>query len=340
MTDAPPTLSIVIPAYNVAAYIEQAVTSALDQSVRDCEVIVVDDGSTDATPAVLAALAEARGDTRLRIVRQENGGLSAARNTGIRHARSRYIGFLDGDDAWRPEKAERQLALMEADPRIGISFSHSEYMLEDGTLTGQFLVAEIERPSLRQMIRRNHVGNGSAPIVRRDCFEQAGVFRAELRSCEDYEMWCRILSATSFVAAAVPAPLTLYRLRGSSLCFAFDTFLENADRAVAFLRDTIPRMPDRVFDRGLAEHHRITAWKALTSGQTTASMRYLARAIRLNPWLLVSDRRAVVTLVAIAVRKSGSPGLQRAFDAMLASFKLRQGAGIAMRRTRQVPDAR
>ncbi len=90
-----PMLSVVIPAYNVAAYIEAAVESALDQTFRDLEVIVVDDGCTDETPVVLAALAERRRDSRLRIVRQANGGLANARNAGIREF-ARHLYRLPG----------------------------------------------------------------------------------------------------------------------------------------------------------------------------------------------------------------------------------------------------
>src|SRR5271170_6834147 len=104
MTRAP-ILSIVIPAYNVVAFIAQAVISALEQSFADIEVIVVDDGSTDATPQVLTRLADMRRDPRLRIIRQANAGLSGARNTGIAAAHGAFIGLLDGDDLWRANKA-------------------------------------------------------------------------------------------------------------------------------------------------------------------------------------------------------------------------------------------
>jgi len=323
---ATPTLSIVIPAYNVERYIADAVASALGQTFADIEVVVIDDGSTDTTPAILAAIAAERRDPRLRIVRKPNGGLAAARNTGIRYSAGRYIGFLDGDDIWCPQKAEKQIALMEAGPGTGISFSYSEYMLEDGTRTGRLLTPEIARPGLAQMIRRNHVGNGSSPIVRRACFDRAGLFDETLLSCEDYEMWCRILHGTASTAALLPESLTLYRLRETSLCFAFDRFLENADRAVDLLQERIPELPPRIFSAARAEHYRITAWKALSSGHPEAAERYMRMAIRLFPWLLVSDWRALGTAVAIAVRKSGSSSLQSAFAFLLERRRSRQEA--------------
>jgi glycosyltransferase involved in cell wall biosynthesis len=317
---APPLLSIVIPAYNVAPYVSQAVYSALEQSLRDIEVIVVDDGSTDGTSQILDEISRACDDPRLRIVRQANGGLSAARNTGIRNARAGYIGFLDADDIWAPEKAELQVLLMQSDPTIGISFSYSEYLTEDGRHTDSILFAEKMEPSLHDMIRRNHAGNGSTPIVRRECFEIAGLFREELKSCEDYEMWCRILWITPYRAACLAKPLTFYRLRESSLSFNSLKFVENADRAIACLRDAMPNLPERVINSGHAEHYRIAAWKAVSSGRHMDALRLLAKGLSLKPMLLFTDWRAIGTAISIVLPES-------ARSWMAAKGKARQRAG-------------
>jgi glycosyltransferase involved in cell wall biosynthesis len=295
-----PTLSIVIPAYNVADYIEAAISSALDQTFRDLEVIVVEDGSTDQTPAVIEALGRRRKDQRLRIVSKANGGLAAARNTGIAEAKGAFVGFLDGDDIWMPEKAEKHLLSMQKDPSIGISFSNSAYLTEDGQRTGTFLIAGKSNPSLHDMIRRNHVGNGSSPIVRRACFEIAGIFHPDLRSCEDYEMWCRILRS-GFRASGLDDPLTLYRLRTTSLSFNFEKFLENADRAMSYLKTAMPNVPRSVFRAGHAEHYRIAAWKAVSSSQTSSARKLLMKAVRLRPGLMLSDWRAFATAVALVI---------------------------------------
>jgi glycosyltransferase involved in cell wall biosynthesis len=299
-----PLVSIVIPAYNVAPYICEAVYSALEQTLSNIEVIVVDDGSTDFTPKILHDIKCAYDDPRLRIVSQENGGLSAARNTGIRNAHGAFIGFLDGDDIWAPEKAKLQVGMMLADETIGISFSHSEFLTEDGRRTGSILIAEKTQPSLHDMIRRNHVGDGSSPIVRRKCFEIAGLFREELQSCEDYEMWCRILWLTPYRAQLLPMPLTFYRLRESSLSFNSAKFVENADRAIGCLRDTMTKLPQRVIRTGHAEHYRIAAWKAVSSGRHMDALRLLTRAILLHPMLLFSDWRAMGTAVSIILPES------------------------------------
>jgi glycosyltransferase involved in cell wall biosynthesis len=296
-----PELSIVIPAYNVSHYIEAAVVSALGQTFTDLEVIVVDDGSTDETPSVLQNISKKYADPRLRIIRQDNGGLSAARNTGIRNARGAFIGLLDADDLWLLRKAALQIAMMKRDPTIGVSFSHSEYLTESGIRTGSILLAGKPAPSLHDMIRRNHVGNGSTAIVRRDCFESAGLFRTELRSCEDYEMWCRILWLTEYVAALIPEPLTLYRLRDSSLSFNSMKFVESADLAIDCIRKAMRNVPGSVIRAGHAEHYRIAAWKAISTGHHRAAIRLLARALSMRPLLIFADWRALGTAVAIFI---------------------------------------
>ena len=322
-TGRAPLLSIVVPAYNVAPYIEAAVRSALAQTLRDLEVVVVDDGSTDDTPRVLERLAAALDDPRLRILRQDNGGLSAARNAGILAARGEFVGLLDGDDEWLPQKAALHLGVMTADPTIGLTFSHSEYMTEAGARAGNILLAGKARPSLHDMIRRNHFGNGSTVVARRACFEEAGLFLPELRSCEDYEMWRRVLWLTSYEALLIPRPLTLYRLRESSLSFDSRKFVSYADRAMAILRQDMPNVPERVMRAGHAEHYRIAAWKAISCGRRKDALALMARALALRPLFLVTDWRALGAAVAIA-----SPRRLRDFLAASAKALQKSHSGI------------
>lgn len=113
--------SVIIPTYNYGRFLREAIESVQRQTVQDLEIIVVDDGSTDDTQDVLRAIDE----PRLRVFRTENRGISATRNEGLRHARGSFIGFLDADDRWRPNKLEMQLGMMEAEPEIGAVFANA-----------------------------------------------------------------------------------------------------------------------------------------------------------------------------------------------------------------------
>jgi glycosyltransferase involved in cell wall biosynthesis len=314
-----PVLSIVIPAYNVERYVGDAIASALGQTMREIEVIVVDDGSTDKTAGVAAAFE----DPRLVIKRKPNGGLSSARNAGIAAARGKYIGFLDGDDLWHPTKAERHVTKMEADATIGLSYSYSDYVEDDGTPTGRILFSKLSRPSLEQMIRRNHVGNGSAPVVRASCFRAVGTFDESLRSCEDWEMWVRLLRDSRTVALLIPEVLTSYRIVATSLSMDFAGFLRGAELAAAKIKAQTPQVGARVVRRGLATCYRIAGTKALHSGRRSEALRLIGQALALDPPLMLSDPRLAVTLILALVPSWAKPALHRFIHRVLGALVIR-----------------
>ncbi|MBK8993570.1 MAG: glycosyltransferase family 2 protein, partial [Gammaproteobacteria bacterium] len=139
-------VSVVIPAYNAAAFIERAVDSVLTQSYRSREVLVVNDGSTDRTGEVLARYGSA-----IRVIDQPNGGLSSARNRGIREARGEFVALLDADDRWLPEKLERQVQAMVADPGIGFCSTRALVETPEGVPAGEWGCPKIEGSVLRTL---------------------------------------------------------------------------------------------------------------------------------------------------------------------------------------------
>jgi glycosyltransferase involved in cell wall biosynthesis len=301
-----PLLSIVIPAYNVEEFIRPAVDSALAQDFDSFEVIVVNDGSTDHTVERLQDI----DNPRLRIVHQSNSGLSAARNTGILNARGKYIGLLDGDDLWHPQKAARHVECMEQNPSLGITFSYSVYIDDDGHPSGQLLISKVQRPTLREMIMRNHVGNGSTAVVKRECFDQAGLFDISLFSCEDYEMWVRILQKTQFQCGLVPELLTEYRVRSGSLTLNYDKFLDNARKVMEIFDTYLENFPPSLRNRALAEIYRITSRKALSAGQLDLAYKFMKEALKHSPSLIIRDLRAFGTLVLIQIQRLLPEGLR------------------------------
>jgi peptidoglycan/LPS O-acetylase OafA/YrhL len=283
-------LSVVIPNYNTAEFVEFAVHSALNQTYSDIEVIVVDDGSTDDSVRRILSIA----DHRLTCVTQENRGLSGARNTGILLARGEYIGFLDSDDTWYPDKARKHVALMNADRQLGLTFSHSAYLNEEGVETGHLLISSCKAPTAIDLTKRNHVGNGSTPVVRRVCFDEAGWFDEGLRSCEDIEMWVRLAARTSFKLRLIPEILTGYRVREGSLSVAFDRFVADGRRAVERFGLVIPNFPQAASDRALAQIVRVASRKAFSSGHIEQSRSLLWIALCLSPGMPFYDSKAMV----------------------------------------------
>lgn len=186
-----PRVTVVTPAYNVAAYIGEAVNSVLRQTFTDFEYLVVDDGSVDNSAEVVRA--HASDDPRFRLVPGEHRGLSAARNVGIREGRGEYIAYLDGDDRWHPRFLERQIASIESlPPDVGLVFCRSRMILENGTpvffqwqRAGRYDFDDF-------LVGSNPARNGSSLLIRRSCFEDVGGFNEELHSVEDLDMWLRI----------------------------------------------------------------------------------------------------------------------------------------------------
>jgi len=187
-----PRVSVVIPAFNYAHFLPKAIQSVLQQTFCDFELIIVDDGSTDATAEVVKAYLK---DERVRYIYQENRGLSAARNTGIRQARGEYIALLDADDLWLPEKLERQLQVFEREGSgVALVYCFIEYVDEYGKVLESVKEPPVENPTLGDLLYANWIlGSGSSVLIKKEAFDRVGFFDEELRSLEDMNMWLRIL---------------------------------------------------------------------------------------------------------------------------------------------------
>jgi len=219
-----PLVSVVMPIYNVQDYLAKSVESVLAQSFTDFELILVDDGSTDASN--LMAQMFAHKDKRIRLVKQKNRGLAGARNTGIYESEGKYVAFLDSDDLWHTEKLQQHVDLMEKNPDVGVSYSCSEFIDDQGESIGLFQSPKMSDISEKDVLLRNPIGNGSVPIIRRATLHQIAFTKADgrvnffdesLRQSEDIECWVRIISTTNWKFAGIDKPLTYYRVNDSGL---------------------------------------------------------------------------------------------------------------------------
>jgi glycosyltransferase involved in cell wall biosynthesis len=206
-----PAVSVVVATYNYGRFLADALESALAQTFRDLEVVVVDDGSTDETPAVVRPFLA---DPRVRCVRTDHMGQPGAKNVGIRLARAPLVAFLDADDLWLPAKLERQLPLFEIDRRVGVVYSRRLLIDEEGW------PLEYEQPPLyhgqvlEAMFRTNFVCFSSV-VVRRRVFEEAGPFDERLALAIDYDQWLRV--ARHWCFDYVDEPLVRYRVGHANL---------------------------------------------------------------------------------------------------------------------------
>jgi glycosyltransferase involved in cell wall biosynthesis len=193
-----PTVSVIIPTYNRAHLIGRSIQSVLDQTYRDFEIIVVDDGSTDNTEEIVKRF----NDDRIRYIKHDtNRGAGAARNTGIKAARGKYIAFHDSDDECLPEKLEKHIKVFETvPPEVGVVYSDMLQISEDGktkylhspTITGKNII---------DPKTSNYQAWGLATgivISRKDCFDVTGLFDENFQRSEDLELFIRLAKHYSF----------------------------------------------------------------------------------------------------------------------------------------------
>lgn len=199
------TIDVVIPAYNAGAFIAQTLQSLLLQDAPINSVIVVNDGSVDDTQAKVRAFQEQNPQLKIVLIDQDNAGLSAARNAGIRQSKADYIALLDADDLWRSRKLSSQIAIFQKsqNPQLGVVYCAYELIDAAGKLLpnkAQTLIAPKLRGNVyKHLLRGNFIsGSGSSVLIARTVFEQVGLFDQQLKACEDWDMWLRIAQHYQF----------------------------------------------------------------------------------------------------------------------------------------------
>jgi glycosyltransferase involved in cell wall biosynthesis len=186
-----PSISVIIPTFNRASLLPRAVNSVLSQTFRDFELVIVDDGSTDGTPALPLFTDETR-DPRLRFVRlPENRGVSAARNRGVRETTAPWIAFLDSDDEWLPRKLEKQMAFTAKHPDLALNQT-KEFWIRNGKRVNPPRTHEKTSGDLFAASLRRCMITPSSVMIRRDLLLQQGGFNESMTACEDYDLWLRI----------------------------------------------------------------------------------------------------------------------------------------------------
>jgi glycosyltransferase involved in cell wall biosynthesis len=263
-----PVVSTIVPMFQAEEHLAEALDSALGQTVADIEVIVVDDGSTDGGPGIAQAYAER--DSRVRYLRQENGGVARARNAGLRLARAQYVAFLDSDDVWLPPKLERQLAAA----FDGVLYSDA-YLLVEGEAGDRRISDAVEPASgaiLERLLDENVVPLTTAffptALARR-----FGGFDEQLRSVEDLDLWLR-MAAAGIEFRHMAEPLARYRVHPGSL--SSDPVSMSYNRVAVF--EKVESALQGASRR--SAHRRVRTERHLLAGE-----------LRQRAWELLADRR-------------------------------------------------
>jgi glycosyltransferase involved in cell wall biosynthesis len=282
-------VSVIIPAFNAAGTIRQTLNSVLTQTYQEIEIIVVDDGSSDATSAILEEF-RAR-DARFQLVRQSNAGVGAARNAAIRKARGKFIAPLDTDDIWFPEKLEKQVACMEQSGcETGLVYCWSTFVDDQGGVVGD-CSHTVEGRLRHAFILRNVVGNGSVPMLRASTLARVGLYltRAEqggVQGCEDWDLYLRI--AENFGIRVVPEYLLAYRQAASSMSANAETMAASFAVMMGRARERNCDLPSSIFRWSAGNFYSHLVQTSYKWGHYDRCLRYLKEAIRADPALLLT----------------------------------------------------
>lgn len=299
-----PTVSVVMPVYNVERYVAQSIRSVLNQSFGDFELIIVDDGGSDRSVAICRELA----DCRTRIVSQPNRGLAGARNTGIGLARGEFVALLDSDDLMTPEKLERHVTHLRARPAAGISYAGADLIGCDGQALGIRQRPKLGRVDARDVFCGRVILNGSIPVFRRAVLEEAAFaapdgsgqwyFDERFRRSEDVEFWIRLALQSRWGFAGIRGSYTHYRINRGGLSADVIRQLESWEQVYAKLQSYAPAFAARHGAEARARELRYLARRSFHMRDSGLALQLAAEAVRTWPALAVTEPLKTLTTVA------------------------------------------
>ena len=300
-------VSVIIPVYNVEKYIRETITSVLNQTYTNFELLIIDDESPDNTVNIVKKFQ----DSRIRIIHQKNRGLAGARNTGIRNAKGDYIALLDGDDVWLPEKLAQHVEHLNKNPHIGVSFSQSLFIDDDSNSLGIYQMPKLTDITPEHLLCRNPIGNGSAPVIRQEVFAEIGFeddrhgnteihyFDEDFRQSEDIECWFRIVTQTLWQIGGINQALTLYRVNESGLSASVFKQLASWEQVITKHRQINPDVVNQWEDMARAYQLRYLARRAVRLQDGALAVELVNKALATKWQILFTESyRTGLTLVA------------------------------------------
>lgn len=300
-------VTIVMPIYNVEKTVNESIDSALAQTFTDFELLIVDDEATDSSYDI--CLARSQQDPRIRIVRQKNKGLAGARNTGIANAKGEYLAFLDSDDLWTTDKLARHVELLDNNPEVGLTYNGSEFIDDDSLSLGVFQTPKTSNISAADVLTRNPVGNGSAPVIRAAALKdikfmddqgEVNYFDSSLRQSEDIECWVRIIATTKWQFLGIDAPLTKYRVNEGGLSANVEKQFDSWMTAYRKMQGYAPELTTKHGNLAKAYQYRYLARRAIRSSDRANAFKLCVKALVTSPMILVREPgRTLLTVAAL-----------------------------------------
>lgn len=311
-----PLVSVIIPAYNAELTIRETLESVSAQTYRAMEVLVVDDGSSDRTAAIVEEFSA--NDSRFRLVRQSNAGVGAARNTGISQAIGKYIAPLDADDLWMPEKVEKQVACMEGfGDNTGLVYCWSTLINEKNLQIDRSPPCRMAGRLRHALVLANLLGNASVPLFRTSALKTVGLYltRVEqggVQGCEDWDLALRV--AELFPVQVVPEYLVAYRQNGTSMSLNVEGMAASFAVFIRRARQRNGDLPAAAFRWSGGYFYLYIADKCFAWRDYNRCLRYLKQTVSSNPVLLLKAgiyKTLLRSVYHLTIRPTRKRGMRR-----------------------------
>ncbi|MBX2865984.1 MAG: glycosyltransferase family 2 protein [Leptolyngbyaceae cyanobacterium MAG.088] len=254
-------VSIVIPAYNAATYLPEVIQSVIDQSYKNWELLVINDGSKDNTAEVTNHYCQK--DSRIRLISKENGGVSVARNLGAKLAKGELIAFLDSDDLWSKDKLLTHTEYMEANPQVGVSFSRVELIESDGKSTDKLTDNIVETVQPHELFYTNPTVTTSNLVIRKSVFEELNGFDESMQYNEDIDLLFRLAIQNVWRIEGIDKVLVQYRLHSSGLSSTLKKMEEGWVILMKKARHKAPNLVEQHYDAAQAAQLQYLARQTL-----------------------------------------------------------------------------
>lgn len=276
-----PLVTVIIPAYNAATFIERTLISVLTQTYHNLEIIVVDDGSQDETVAIVRDYLKQ--DDRVVLLQQENAGVAAARNLGIQASSGEFIAPIDADDIWYPENIEKQVnRAIAGGEKVGLVYSWSVDINENDEMIGGFRASDIEGDVYKTLVCHNFLGNASASLIRRSVLNQVGYYDSNLKAqnaqgCEDWDLYLRLANIADY--AVVPEFLVGYRKLSNSMSRNYETMKRSHDLVMAAVSESRPYFPQWLYSISRSNLYTYFAHQSASSDDGKNTLFWVKKAI-------------------------------------------------------------
>jgi glycosyltransferase involved in cell wall biosynthesis len=304
-----PLVSVIVPVYNGENTIRETLESVFIQTVQDFEIIVINDGSQDATLEILSSIQ----DLRLKVFSYPNAGQAASRNRGFANSSGEFIAFLDADDLWTPNKLEAQLKALQDNPHVAVAYSWSDFVDENGKFLRGGSRSTLSGDVYAKLVLTDFLDNGSNPLIRRQALLEVGGFDESLSPAEDWDMWLRLAARYHFVV--VPLPQILYRQSSKSESTNLLRMASACERTLARTFEQAPQSLNHLKRHSLANVYKYLIFRCFNGNvkrsRALVAAKFLGCAIWHEP-SLIQKRITWKVLLQIAIVVFLQPQLAQA----------------------------